>query len=68
LRPELDGMVRPGERRYSVAVATNLRQARLFVRAAASIVERSPLLSKFVEAITDDEITFMNGTALASFP
>jgi hypothetical protein len=33
LRPELEGMVRPGERRHSVAVATNLRQARLFVRA-----------------------------------
>jgi Terminase large subunit, T4likevirus-type, N-terminal len=67
-RPELDKMVRPGERRYSVAVATNLRQARLFVRAAASIVEPSPLLGRMVESVTDDEISFTNGTALGAFP
>jgi hypothetical protein len=36
LRQELNDRVRPGERRYSVGVATNLRQARLLVRAAAS--------------------------------
>jgi hypothetical protein len=29
LRPDLDAMIRPGERRHAVAVATNLRQARL---------------------------------------
>jgi phage terminase large subunit-like protein len=68
LRPELDALVRPGERRYSVAVATNVRQARLFVSAARAIVERSPLLSKLVENVADDEITFTNGTALAAFP
>lgn len=68
LRPELEGMVRPGERRHSVAVATNLRQARLFVRAALSIVGRSPLLAEMVEAITDDEILFRNSTALSAFP
>src|SRR4051812_49131236 len=48
-RPDLDALVRPGERRHAVAVATNLRQARLFVRAALSIVERSPLLAEMVE-------------------
>ncbi len=68
LRPELDAMVRPGERRHAVAVATNLRQARLFVQAALSIVERSPLLASLVEAVTEDEITFVNGTALSAFP
>jgi hypothetical protein len=68
LRPELDRMVRPGERRYAVAAATNIRQARLFVRAALSIVERSPLLAKLIENISDDEISFTNGTALAAFP
>jgi hypothetical protein len=68
LRPELDGMVRPGERRYAVAVATNMRQARLFVDAARSIVERSPLLRDQLERTTEDELTFSNGTALAAFP
>src|SRR4051812_31228182 len=38
LRPELDAKVRPGERRYAIAVATNLRQARLIVSAARTLV------------------------------
>ncbi len=68
LRPELDGLVRPGERRHAVGIATNLRQARLFVRAALSIVERSPLLAELVESVTEDELAFVNGTALSAFP
>jgi hypothetical protein len=68
LRPELDGLVRPGERRYSVAVATSLRQARLFVDAARSIVEHSPLLKPFVEEVCEDVLVFRNGTGLAGFP
>lgn len=68
LRPELLEHLRPGERGYAVAVATNRRQARLILRAAASIVERSPLLAPLVEAVTDDEIRFANGTAFAAFP
>jgi hypothetical protein len=68
LRPELDAMVRPGERRHAVCVATNLRQARLFVQAALSIVQRSPLLSSMIESATEDEIAFVNGTALSAFP
>jgi hypothetical protein len=68
LRPELDAKMRPGERRHAVAVATNLRQARLFVRAALSIVERSPLLAEMVESTTEDEICFANRTAISAFP
>lgn len=68
LRPELLARLRPGERGFAVAVATNLRQARLFVQAARSIVERSPLLGGLVESFTEDEITFTNATALAAFP
>jgi len=66
-RADLDAMVRPGERRYAVAVATNREQARLLVRAARSIVEDSPLLAELVESATEDELTFRNGTALRSF-
>jgi hypothetical protein len=68
LRPDLDALVRPGERRHAVAVSTNLRQARLFVRAALSIVERSPLLAEMIEGVSEDEITFANRTALSAFP
>lgn len=68
LRPELLERLRPGERGYAVGVATNLRQARLMVAAARSIVERSPLLASLVESATDDEILFANGTAFAAFP
>jgi hypothetical protein len=38
------------------------------VRAARSVVERSPLLSELVETVTEDEIAFRNGTALTAFP
>jgi hypothetical protein len=68
LRPELLECLRPGERGYAVAAATNIRQARLFTRAALSIVEHSPLLAEMVESVSEDEITFRNGTALAAFP
>ncbi len=68
LRPDLQVRVRPGETRHAVAVATSLRQARLFVRAALSIVERSPLLAELVESATEDEITFVNGAAVSAFP
>lgn len=67
-RPDLDALVRRGERRYSVAVATNLSQARLLVQAARSIVENSPLLAETVESYTEDAITFTNGTELRAFP
>lgn len=68
LSPDLDTLVRPGERRYAVAVATNHAQARLIVQAATSIVEGSPLLSQMVERATEDEISFTNSTALRAFP
>jgi hypothetical protein len=45
-----------------------LRQARLLVRAALSIVERSPLLKGFIESASEDELRFTNGTAIAAFP
>ncbi len=72
LRPELDGMVRPGETRYAVAIATNISQARLIINAARSIVERSPVLAGLIEGATEDEIRFRlpSGarTALRAFP
>lgn len=68
LRPELDSMVRPGERRYAVAVATRTQQARLIVAAARSIVEASPLLAGMLESATEDELRFRNETVLAAFP
>jgi phage terminase large subunit-like protein len=68
LRDDLQAFMRPGETRYAVGVAVNLRQARLLVSAARSIVERSPLLSPMLESPTEDELRFSNGTCLAAFP
>jgi hypothetical protein len=68
LRPELLERLRPGERGYAVGIGTNLRQARLLVRAALSIVERSPLLAELVESAGEDEILFRNGTGFSAFP
>jgi hypothetical protein len=67
-RPDLARFVRRRERRYSVGVATNLRQARIFVDAARSVVEGSRLLAGLVESVSDDEVRFRNGTSLAAFP
>ncbi len=72
LRPELDRMVRPGETRYSVAIATNLAQSRLIVQAARSVVEGSPVLAGLVEGQTEDELRFKlpsgSKTCLRAFP
>ena len=40
----------------------------MLLRAAATIVEHSPLLAREVESITEDEITFANNTELRAFP
>ena len=52
LSPHLDGMVRRGETRYAVCVATNISQARLVLNAARSIVEASPVLSGLLSSAT----------------
>lgn len=67
LRPDLRRYLRPRERGHVVAVATNLKQARLLVAAARSIVERSPLLAGLVEALTEDEIHFSTGWTFSAF-
>lgn len=71
-RADLDAMVRPGELRYAVVVATNQAQGRLIVRAARSIVERSPLLAGLVTRTDVDSIEFTTPdgarTALHAFP
>ena len=51
-----------------MAVATNRDQARLLVRQARAIVERSSLLADLLEQVTEDQITFANRTALRAFP
>ncbi len=67
-RGDLDAAVRPGERRYAVAVATNLQQAKLLVQAARAIIEGSELLAELVDSVTEDAISFANGTELRAFP
>lgn len=68
LRPELLERLRPGERGFAVGIGTNVRQGRLFLRAAHSIVERSPLLAPLIESVSEDELWFRNGTGIAAFP
>jgi hypothetical protein len=68
LRPDLAAYARRRERRFAVAVATNLRQARIFVRQAREIADGSPFLAGLVERVTDDQIEFKLGTTLAAFP
>ena len=39
-------------------MATNVRQARLYVSAARAVLEHSPLLRDLVANVTEDEIEF----------
>jgi len=68
LRGNLDRHLRRGERRYAVCVAVNVAQARLFVSAARTLLEASPLLSSLVENQTDDRIDLSTGATIAAFP
>lgn len=68
LRPELLERLRPGERGHAVGVATSIAQARIFVRSALSVIERSPLLSSLIDGVTEDEIRFTNSTSLLAVP
>jgi hypothetical protein len=72
LRPDLDAMVRPGECRYAIVVATSREQARIFVDAARSLVEASPLLASSVVRSDVDEVRFVlsdgSKTALKAMP
>ncbi len=67
LRPELRRSLRAGERGFAVVIATNLRQARLLVSAASTILHASPLLAPFIESESEDEIAFTNGMTIAAF-
>jgi hypothetical protein len=72
LRPDLNALVRRGEVRYSVVVATNVEQARVLVRSAKLIVEGSSLLRGLLRSDTADELSFElpdgSLTALRAFP
>jgi hypothetical protein len=68
LRPELARHTRNRERRYSVVVATNARQARVAVRQAAEIAEGSPFLSGLVDSVTEDEVRFKVRSSFVAFP
>jgi hypothetical protein len=65
LRPQLAKYLRPGERRYCVGIATNLRQSRLLLDAARVIVRASPLLSSLLQGETDEELHFPGATIIA---
>jgi hypothetical protein len=68
LRPDLDCFVRRWERRHAVAVATNVRQGRLVIQAARSIIEESPLLRPLLSHESEDELRFATGATFSAFP
>ena len=68
LRPELATTQRAGEYRHAVCVATNRRQAAIFLDACRSMIEASPLLAELLERETADELVFSTGCKVAAFP
>ncbi len=70
-RPDLDALVRPGEVRYAVVIATNLEQARKMIESARLIAESSPAIASMLASSTADELLFETSTgraAIRAFP
>jgi hypothetical protein len=57
-RPEFDGLLRRGQARRVIALATNVKQAREVIQAAEIVIASSPVLRPMVEARNDLEIRF----------
>jgi hypothetical protein len=57
LRPDLDRVLPPSDERFILIAATDQEQARLTIRGAAGMVERSPLRSLLSE-VTADQVVF----------
>jgi hypothetical protein len=68
LRDDLNRHVRPGEARYAICVAVNLRQSRLWLDQVESLLKASPLLRGMISDRTDDEIVLANGNRICAFP
>jgi hypothetical protein len=57
-RPEFDALLRRGETRRVLALATNVKQAREVIAAAEVVIASSPVLRPMVEGRSDLEIRF----------
>jgi hypothetical protein len=68
LRPDLDKLVGPGERRFAVSVANSQAQARIFVEHAAAIVKGSPSLRRELVDERVNELIFRGDRVLSAFP
>src|SRR2546426_2577326 len=70
--PDYSMYLRPGERRYIVAVATRLEQAREFIRTVRELLAAAPDadLRNLVDtdASTADEVVFRTGVVIRSMP
>jgi hypothetical protein len=68
LTPELDSLVRPGEKRYAVSVANSRAQARIFLDHALALVKASPMLRGELVQEDADSLEFRGDKILAAFP
>jgi hypothetical protein len=59
---QLRKYLRPNEKRFVMAVAPTLDQARIVVQKARELVEDSPLFSKMIVSQSADEILFSNNS------
>jgi hypothetical protein len=63
-----DGLLRPGEQRYVVMVATTLEQARIALRTMRELILNSPTLAPLLVGDTTDELALTNGVVLRAIP
>jgi phage terminase large subunit-like protein len=68
LTPEADALVRPGERRYAMCVATSREQANVFLNAAETLLHNSPELRRLIVSRTENEIELAGKRIIAAMP
>jgi len=64
LSDHLSAYLRPGERRYIVAISRKGTQAQLVLQTVLQIVKASPTLAGTIESSSDDQIDFTNGVTM----
>jgi len=67
-REEFAMYLRPGEIRRVLALATNLRQARVLIASAEVLIADSKVLKPMVESRTDTAIRFKHGVEFVAMP
>lgn len=68
LVPDFAGIVRPGEDRYILVIATRLDGARLHIRNIAKLLKHTRAFGSMIEKQTEDSLELKNGVVILALP